>query len=240
MAMAAKWKTYQNDAAAFFRSIGLTASTDATVKGVRTSHDVDVLVNFDHVGFDVTWIVECKLWKSRVSKLHVLALREIVADIGADRGIILSEKGFQSGAIEAAALTNVQVTSLADLKISATPHIYAAQLHDLFNRVTTCKERYWDIPKEHRIQFGLRPEVPSIGYSGATVIELANDLLSQAMRGQFPFRAESLGAMIDKNLPKTFVSAQEVFTEVEPRIRLVEQKLDHYDAAQKKGKRVIS
>jgi hypothetical protein len=37
----------------------------------------------------------------------VLALRQIVTDVGADRGILLSEKGFQSGAVEAATLTNV-------------------------------------------------------------------------------------------------------------------------------------
>ena len=65
------------------------------------------------VGFDVIWLVECKRWRRRVTKLHVLALREIVADVGADRGILLSEVGFQSGAVEAAKLTNVHVTSLA-------------------------------------------------------------------------------------------------------------------------------
>src|SRR5688572_30087925 len=107
--MAVDWKDYQEEAASFFRSIGLNASTDASVKGVRTSHNIDVLVKSVHAGFDITWIVECKHWKTRVSKLHVLALREIVQDIGADRGILLSEEGFQSGAVEAATLTNVQV-----------------------------------------------------------------------------------------------------------------------------------
>jgi hypothetical protein len=46
-------------------------------------------------------------WKSRISKAHVLVLREIVSDIGADRGILLAEHGAQSGAREAAVLTNV-------------------------------------------------------------------------------------------------------------------------------------
>ena len=93
--------------------LGLNAVTDVTVKGVRTSHDLDVLVTSHYVGFDITWLVECKHWKTPVNKLHVLALREIVSDVGADRGILLSESGFQSGAIEAANLTNIQVTSLA-------------------------------------------------------------------------------------------------------------------------------
>ena len=95
------WQQYQEEVASYFRSLGLDATTDVTITGVRTSHDVDVLVKSRHVGFDITWIVECKHWASPVSKLHVMALREIVADIGADRGILLSESGFQSGAIEA-------------------------------------------------------------------------------------------------------------------------------------------
>src|SRR5229473_2440209 len=114
--MATNWKEYQEEAAAFFRTLGLEARTDVSLRGVRTNHDVDVLVQSHHIGFDVTWIIECKYWKNPVSKLHVLALREIVTDLGADRGILLSEGGFQSGAIEAATLTNVHVTSLLDVR----------------------------------------------------------------------------------------------------------------------------
>jgi hypothetical protein len=97
--MATNWKEYQEEAAALFRSMGLEAATDVTVRGVRTAHEVDVVVKSHHAGFDVTWLVECKHWTSRVSRLHVLALREIVADAGADRGILLCEAGFQSGAL---------------------------------------------------------------------------------------------------------------------------------------------
>ena len=102
--MASDWNGYQEEAAEFFRSLGLEANTNVTLKGVRTTHDVDVLVKSCHAGFEVTWIVECKHWNSRVSKLHVLALREIVTDTGSDRGILLAEKGFQRGAAEAAVL----------------------------------------------------------------------------------------------------------------------------------------
>jgi restriction system protein len=161
--MAVHWKDYQEEAASFFRSIGLNASTDAPVKGVRTSHDIDVLVKSVHAGFDITWIVECKHWKTPVSKLHVLALREIVQDIGADRGILLSEEGFQSGAVEAATLTNVQVTSLAQLTASATNDIYMMRLQDLFNRIEDCSDRYWDIPKDQRIEQDFGPMLASSG-----------------------------------------------------------------------------
>src|SRR5215469_13423487 len=48
-------------------------------------------------------------------KLHVLALREIVTDFGTDRGILVSESGFQAGAVEAASF---KVPSLYPLLIS--------------------------------------------------------------------------------------------------------------------------
>lgn len=49
------WKQYQEDVASYFRSLGLEASTDVSVRGVRTSHNIDVLVKSHHVGFDVMW-----------------------------------------------------------------------------------------------------------------------------------------------------------------------------------------
>jgi len=190
--MANDWQNYQNEVASFFRSLGLIAETDLTLQGVRTTHDVDVVVRSQHVGFTITWIVECKHWKSRVTKLHVLALREIVADLGADRGILLSEAGFQSGAVEAANLTNVHVNSLATLQTQAETEVIAMRLRELFDQVENCRQRYWDIPKSVRIEFGLRPDSGAFGYSADHVVAIANELLSKAFRGMFPVETESL------------------------------------------------
>jgi restriction system protein len=100
-------------------------------------------------------IVECKQWTSKVTKLRVLALREIVADVGGDRGILLCEAGFQSGAFEAATLTNVHVTSLAHLLGTASTEITAMRLREVYDRVEACRERYWNLPKGMRIDCGL-------------------------------------------------------------------------------------
>jgi hypothetical protein len=63
--------------------------------------------------------VECKLWARKVTKLHVAALARIVEDVGADRGILLCEAGFQPGARKLAELSNITLTSLADMRASA-------------------------------------------------------------------------------------------------------------------------
>jgi restriction system protein len=164
------WAKYQREAARTFRGLGMQVKTNAVVRGVRTRHAVDVLVQGRFVGFEITWLVECKLWKSRVSKLHVLALREIVSDVGADRGILLAEHGVQRGAAEAAALTNVHISKLVEIRESTKSEVLAMQLRELYDRVDSCKQRYWDIPKDDRIAAGLRHEVGQFGYSGAATV----------------------------------------------------------------------
>ena len=230
--MTIAWKNYQEEAASFMRSLGLDASTDVTVNGVRTTHDIDVLVRSHHVGFDITWLVECKHWKTPISKLHVLALREIVADVGADRGIILSESGFQSGAIEAANLTNIQVTSLAELSLSSKNDIFSMRLREQYVRIESCKERYWAIPKYERIDHGLRPDPGGRGYNGTFIIELCCDLLLRSFRGVFPVKAQSLHCKLNPRFPSHFNSPVEVFSTLEPVILELEMKLDEYDKLQ--------
>jgi restriction system protein len=187
-----------------------------------------VLVTFDHVGVKIKWLVECKQWESRVSKLHVMALREIVADVGADRGIILSESGYQSGAHEAAALTNIQLSSLGELRASTSEKINAVRLVDLLDRVARAKDRYWDIPKEERIRVGLRFEFTEHTYSGAQVVDLCSDLLARACSGVFPFRSDTLGAFTHFGPEKYFESPSEVIAVVEEKIAELERRLDAY------------
>lgn len=224
--MAAAWEDYQEKAAAFFRSLGMDAQTNITVQGVRTRHDVDVLVKSRHVGFEVTWIVECKCWQTPVNKLHVLALREIVTDTGADRGILLSESGFQVGAKEAAALTNVHLHSLAGSEAEASAEVIAMRLAEINDRVQRCRFLYWELSKSMRIESKLRPESGAVGYSGDAVIRLTESTLLKAFRKVYPFEADYLwraGASWD--FPEVLSSAEQVVANLEPLVSELEGKL---------------
>ncbi|MRX42339.1 restriction endonuclease [Agromyces kandeliae] len=134
------WREYQERAAEFFRSLGMTAHTDVRVEGVRSTHDIDVLVEFERAGMRQTWLVECKHLNRRVSKDRVLALREIVHDVGADRGVLLAENGYQSGALEVATKTNVVTTSLAELYAASWDELYVVELDRLAARVETAMD----------------------------------------------------------------------------------------------------
>ncbi|HHF3021302.1 TPA: restriction endonuclease [Vibrio diabolicus] len=113
------WRTYQEETASVFRSLGCKALVEETLEGARGDHDIDVLVTFEKFGVTSTWIVECKFWESAVPKEKVLALQAIVDDVGADRGILVSKTGFQSGAIKQASKSNITLTSLEEFAESA-------------------------------------------------------------------------------------------------------------------------
>jgi restriction system protein len=227
--LAADWKAYQEEAAEFFRTIGMTASTDVPLQGVRTEHAVDVLVEIDLAGFSVRWIIECKHWKEPVSKLHVLALREIVSDLGADRGVILCEIGFQSGAYEAAQFTNIQVSSLAELGASSKAALASFSLRELFNRSCVARERYWARSKDDRIAKGLRGEVGDLSYtySGTFVAEATERLLGLAFRNAYPIELDPFDAMkLNCHLPKILNGPEDVLALLEPLIADLESRLD--------------
>jgi hypothetical protein len=129
------WRAYQEDVAALFRSMGLSASTEVEVQGARAAHRVDVLVSFDLLGVAITWIAECKLWRTTVPKEKVVALYQIAQDVGADRAFLFSENGFQPGAVAAARRTNISLTSLADLRDTARDDIAALRLRAVISHL---------------------------------------------------------------------------------------------------------
>lgn len=231
--MAADWHDYQEEAAAFFRSLGLDAQTNVTVQGVRTQHDIDVLVKMNHVGFDVTWAIECKHWKSKVSKLHVLGLRSIVQEIGADRGILLCEAGFQSGAMEAAQLTNVVVTSLANVMQSAQSDIYNLRIRELLERIEACRDRYWNIPKSVRIEHSLRPDVGDHGYNAFLVFQSADEIMGKAIRSAYPI--ENVMSFRFPEVAPILSGPQDVLAYLEPAIEDLESRLASCEAVWKHG-----
>ncbi|MBD3653869.1 restriction endonuclease [Kangiella sp.] len=224
------WKKYQEKTAEYFRSLGLEANTDITIQGVRTKHDIDVLVKSHHAGFEVIWLIECKYWKSKVTKLHVLALREIVNDTGADRGILLAEHGFQSGAKEAAALTNVYVTSLDDAASKAGHEIDSMKLIEIYDRLLRCKEEYWKTSKSKRIDCGLRPNVTEIGYSGDWVIKIGEELITKGLRGDYPIKPDGMHvsiseSIIEHKIPREIENIRKLLAILESLVRKLEQKI---------------
>ncbi|HWX23330.1 MAG TPA: restriction endonuclease [Candidatus Binatia bacterium] len=126
--MADNWQDYQSEAASFFRNLGLGARVNHKVSGARATHTVDVWVTFSHFGIEVKWLVECKFWNSGIPKEKIMALMQISQDVGADKAFLLSERGFQSGTINAARNTNIVLSSLETLLANASEEICESRI----------------------------------------------------------------------------------------------------------------
>jgi Restriction endonuclease len=123
------WEQYQHRTADLLRELGFAAAVNdplAAPNGVI--HKVDVSARIVLAGVDVLWIVECKLWKRRVPKEKVSALKDIVNDLAADRGLLMSEKGFQSGAVHLAAAKNITLSSLDEVRVNASEQLIASRV----------------------------------------------------------------------------------------------------------------
>lgn len=102
------WKELQDDVALLLNQSGYHAISPCTIETVRGRVEVDVLVESpDELIKKI--ICECKYWDSPIPKEKVHAFRTVVSDSGAYWGLIISKCGFQSGAIEAAKYSNVQL-----------------------------------------------------------------------------------------------------------------------------------
>lgn len=171
-----------------FRDLGFVAETDVRVQGARNHHDIDVLATYQHAGLELLWVIECKYWKRRVGKDRVLTLRSVVEDVGADKGVLLAEQGFQSGATQATFKSNVVLSRLDDLRAEAAESLVQRRLLEITTRVGATHGRYWALPKAYRQEVGLRPDVGVYGYSGARILSTIPDLVISALGNDLPPR----------------------------------------------------
>lgn len=109
------WRTYEDDSYNLFRTTGHYCEKSIIVPGVRASHQIDVVVNLN-ASRSHRWLVECKHWSRAVGKRDVQAFKSVIDDVGADHGYLLSEKGFQKGALAMARLLNMSLCSLEELR----------------------------------------------------------------------------------------------------------------------------
>lgn len=103
------WKELQQKVAEIFKEIGYKTEIEKEIKTVRGPVNVDVFSVDETQTPNIVYLCECKHWDRLIPKTIVHAFRTVVQDFGANLGIIISKKGFQRGAHEAARNTNVKL-----------------------------------------------------------------------------------------------------------------------------------
>ena len=149
-----EWRVYQDSVAVFLSHLGFEVLVDETLRGARSEHDVDVTARMRVAGVDQLWLIECKSWKRPVPKERVLTFRGVVEDVGADRGLIFSESGFQVGAFNAARDTNITLTSLADFEQNSVAEVASTRAKVLDERIAKLMQAFeaiWHLPESERL-----------------------------------------------------------------------------------------
>lgn len=159
------WEQYQHRSAELLGQLGFTTKVNDPLRAPNgVVHRVDVSARMIVAGVSMLWVIECKLWNRAVTKEKVSALKDIVNDLGADRGLLMSENGFQSGAVRLAEAKNITLSSLDKLRADAAKQVISTEGAELrlwsimqmlmqFRHVPS----WVRISEEERAEFAQRP-----------------------------------------------------------------------------------
>jgi hypothetical protein len=105
-----RWEDLEGQAARILEECGYEVSIQEPILLARGSVNVDVYA-IEHTSPPNVVLLECKNWRTAVTKTIVHAFRTVVTDSGANTAFIISAAGFQGGAIEAAGYTNIHLAT---------------------------------------------------------------------------------------------------------------------------------
>ena len=103
------WQDLQNAVGRILREAGFEVEIEKPVETVRGKVTVDVFARDDSADPRMTYLVECKHWKTAVPQQVVHAFQTTMRGSGANQGFIVSSGGFQSGAHAAVEKSNVDL-----------------------------------------------------------------------------------------------------------------------------------
>ncbi len=113
----AGWVDLQNRVMALFREMDYHAESPKVVPlAGRGQKEIDVYVEDRNASVTTVFLVECKWWETNVPQDVVHAFHTVVHGAGANTGFIISKVGFQAGAKEAAAFTNINLLTFEQLQ----------------------------------------------------------------------------------------------------------------------------
>lgn len=156
------WRDLQSEVARILGECGFSVEIEKPVETARGKVVIDVYAEETVKGRKYVILCECKHWKRRVPKSVIHSFRTVISDIGANAGYIVSLAGFQSGAHEATAHTNLELVTWEQLQSSFeetwfdtyfSPSI-AEELDALLTYTEPILPRWFsDLPEEEKNQF---------------------------------------------------------------------------------------
>lgn len=88
------------------------------IVGSDGEYEIDVLARFEALGCNFVVLIECKHHKNSIKREVIQVLNDRLRSIGAQKGMLFSTAGFQSGAIEYAKKNGIALIEVEDGKNS--------------------------------------------------------------------------------------------------------------------------
>lgn len=184
-----RWQDLEARVAQILEECGYEVEVQKEVPLARGVANIDVYA-VDHTSPPNIFAFECKHWKTPATKTVVHAFRTVVGDSGANTGFIVSSAGFQKGAIDAAAYSNVRLldwTEIQEMFVERWFMQYMAPrleeegdpLHEYTEPINTRIFRKADVlPPERREEFkALREKYLLLGASNILFVPVALNVL---------------------------------------------------------------
>lgn len=103
------WQKLEEMVCQAFEEMGYRSERNYELSTVRGKVRIDVYAVNEKSPIPTVILCECKHWNKPVDQNVVYGFRTICDDVGAHYGLIISKKGFQSGADETRSSTNVHL-----------------------------------------------------------------------------------------------------------------------------------
>lgn len=155
------WEELEDLVTAILNECGMKAQRQVTLKLPRGTVDVDVVAEETVDGIVHVTVCECKNWSTNIPKEIVHAFRTVMHETGANRGYIISRTGFQTGAIEAAAATNINLVTFAEFQYRYFDKWYRHRLWQIERAIGDFKGYYepFGKPGYHLLQSDTEREI---------------------------------------------------------------------------------
>jgi hypothetical protein len=103
-----------------FRNARVTKNEKIRGKFSGRSRQIDILIKENIGGKEILIVVDCKLYSQKADIKHVESFIGMIADIGADKGLMVAEKGYTESALKRAYYNpqhiELDIYSLAEVK----------------------------------------------------------------------------------------------------------------------------
>lgn len=119
------------------------------------TYQIDVYASYTALGAEMKVLVECKQFGSAIKRDYIILLADKVRSLGAQKGILLSTAGFQSGAIEYAEAHGIALIQVFDTRVNWYSHSAGPDADIQEDDPFTYGERHLPVFQAHLIKPGM-------------------------------------------------------------------------------------